>query len=108
LVGQRIAIHAAARKPRKDDLDPRMFAAMCEACGSGGWLQVLPLGVIVCTAVLADAQPVECVPHDLFGDYSIGRWAWRLEDVRRVHPHVPAKGKQLWGWSWRVPEGVEV
>jgi activating signal cointegrator 1 len=104
LMGQRVAIHAAARKPRHADLNGETHRAMCEAFGSGAWLLTLPLGVIVCTVVLADALPVERVTRDLFGDYSTGRWAWRLEDVRRVDPHVPAKGMQLWGWPWRVPE----
>jgi hypothetical protein len=108
LVGRRIAIHAAARKPRRSDLDSETHRAMCEAFGSVHRFPTLPLGVIVCTAILAEALPVEHVPHDRLGDYSTGRWAWRLEDVRRVDPHVPAKGLQLWGWPWRVPEGVLV
>jgi hypothetical protein len=88
------------------DLDDERHEAMCEAFGSRTWLQALPLGAVVCTAVLAEALPVERVPHDLFGDYSTGRWAWRLDDVHSVEPHVPAKGMRLWGWPWRAPEGV--
>jgi hypothetical protein len=88
------------------DLDDETREAMCEAFGSRTWRHTLPLGVILCTALLAEALPVERVRHDLFGDYSAGRWAWRLEDVRPVEPHVPARGMQLWGWPWRVPEGV--
>ncbi len=107
LVGQRIAIHAAARMPRWSDLDEETHDAMCEALGPGHRLAI-PLGVIVCTAVLTEALPAARVPHDLFGDYSPGRWAWRLEDVRRIDPLIPAKGMQLWGWPWRVPDGVIV
>lgn len=34
-----------------------------------------------------------------FGDYSIGRYAWKLENVRRIEP-VPAKGQQrIWEWE---------
>lgn len=34
-----------------------------------------------------------------FGDYSIGRYAWLLENVRSIEP-VPAKGMQrLWEWE---------
>jgi hypothetical protein len=88
------------------DLDDASHAAMDEAFGSRTWLQDLPLGVILCTAFLVEALPVEQVPHDLFGDYSAGRWAWRLEDVHPVEPHVPARGARLWGWSWRAPDGT--
>ncbi|MBP2635532.1 MAG: hypothetical protein H6Q72_1439 [Firmicutes bacterium] len=34
-----------------------------------------------------------------FGDYSIGRYAWKLKNVRRIKS-VPAKGMQrLWEWE---------
>lgn len=34
------------------------------------------------------------------GDYSVGRYAWELTDVRRFAEPVPAKGKQkLWNWT---------
>jgi hypothetical protein len=34
-----------------------------------------------------------------FGDYTIGRYAWVLTNVRKINP-VPAKGKQrLWEWN---------
>lgn len=37
-----------------------------------------------------------------FGDFTPGRWAWRLENVRRLEQPIPARGKQgLWEW----PEG---
>lgn len=88
------------------DLDEATHAAISTAFRHRQWLQTLPLGVIVCTAVLAEALPAERVPRDLFGDYATGRWAWRLEDVHPVEPKVPAKGMQLWGWPWRVPEGM--
>ncbi|WP_215831164.1 hypothetical protein [Pelorhabdus rhamnosifermentans] len=33
-----------------------------------------------------------------FGDYSIGRYAWILDNVQQIQP-VPAKGQQrLWNW----------
>ena len=106
LIGRRIAIHAAGRKPRLADLDGETFEAMCEAFGYRRWLEALPRGAVVCTALLVEGLPVERVPHDLFGDFSPGRWAWRLDDVRAVEPPVPARGQQVWGWVWHVPEGV--
>ncbi len=35
----------------------------------------------------------------MFGDYTPGRYAWILANVRRIEP-VPAKGMQrLWEWD---------
>ena len=45
---------------------------------------------------------------DSFGDYTAGRWAWRLEDVQSVEPHIPAKGCQQIGWEWTAPVGFAV
>ena len=43
--------------------------------------------------LLGDAKEIA------FGDYSVGRYAWILDNVRRIDP-VPAKGKQrLWEWE---------
>jgi len=109
LIGQRIAIHAAARKMRASDYDDDTFAAMTEVLEEDWphWFHELPLGVVVCTAILSEARPVEAVyPKDLFGDYRPGRWAWKLDDVVPIDP-VPAKGQQLWGWPWKVPPGIQ-
>ncbi len=37
---------------------------------------------------------------DDFGDYTPGRWLWRLTDVRRIEPPIAARGFQrVWGWE---------
>jgi hypothetical protein len=61
----------------------------------------LPRGAIVAVVDLVDILPVEQVPptepERSFGNYAPGRYAWLLENVRRVEPPVQAKGKQgLW------------
>jgi hypothetical protein len=61
----------------------------------------IPRGAIVAVADLVDVVPVEQVkPGELersFGNYTPGRYAWLLENTRRVDPPVQAKGKQgLW------------
>lgn len=106
LIGKRIAIHAAVRKMRHDDFDQETYEAIGDAFGNCHWFHSLPLGVVVCTAFLAEALPAETVPYDVFGYYARGRWAWRLEDVKPVSPHVPAKGMQQWGWPWTVPDSA--
>jgi hypothetical protein len=100
LIGQRIAIHAARKRVRLKDLDADTLGAISRAPGDARWMDTMPLGSVVCTAVLAEALPVERVSHDPFGDYRPGRWAWRLEDVMPLDPPIPARGAQTWGWPW--------
>ena len=68
----------------------------------------LPLGCIVATCELADCLPVEDVYHELydmrneehFGDFSAGRFAWRLNGVVLLDKPIPARGAQrLWEWE---------
>lgn len=80
----------------------------------------LPLGEIIATAKLTNCfkvhadhsgssallspneSPIWWVGKDsnefIFGDYSHGRFAWELQDVRRIEP-IPAKG-QLGLWNY--------
>lgn len=64
----------------------------------------LPLGAIVAVCTLADCEPIGGKylvgePERSFGDFSPGRFAWRLEDVRRLDPPIPANGAlSLWEW----------
>lgn len=110
LIGNRIAIHAAKKAVTRDDRD---WASRCA-------VHDLPLGAIVCTALLigvyqcggpagqpglikiarssempeiAHIDPIG-IPTDEFGDFSPGRWAWRLADIERLDPAIPAKGAQ--------------
>jgi hypothetical protein len=107
LLGKRVAIHAAVR-PCFVDFDQNTTDAITEAFGQCGWNYWLPRGVIVATTVLAETIPVERVKTDPFGNYAPGRFAWRLQDVRPVRPHIAAKGRQQIGWDWTVPRGVNL
>ncbi len=44
------------------------------------------------------------VPEWNFGDYSPGRFAWMLANVRALPEPIPAKGA-LGLWEWTPPEG---
>lgn len=71
---------------------------------AGYSLNSLPLGVIICTAHLTDVlttdETVRRGLSDPFGDYSPGRFAWHLTDIRPLQPPVPAIGRQgLWEWA---------
>ncbi|TCL40003.1 ASCH domain-containing protein [Anaerospora hongkongensis] len=93
-----------------------------------GRTQLLPVGAVIAIADLVDCLQVVdrymglvsgvitekvrlldgrvIFGHELkFGDYTRGRYAWILANVRRIDP-APAKGMQrLWEWpveKWRV------
>jgi hypothetical protein len=90
-IGQRIAIHAAKRKPEKDDV-----AWWKRRTG----ISELPLGAVVCTALLSGCMDASSVPWDEYGDYGPGRFAWHLTDVEMIVPAVPALGHQgFWRWT---------
>ena len=71
----------------------------------------LPVGVIVATCRLTSCTPTDlavdqqifdvCPPHErAFGDYTIGRWAWILDDVTALPEPIPARGSLgLWSFS---------
>lgn len=129
LIGQRIAIHAAARPIQLTwrDLDLPTRAVIIDAFVAAelkGRADDLPHGAVVCTAVVEGAGKIAGIDDrlptyvsgivhmrerrgdmpasiytDHFGDYFPGRWAWLLTDVRRLAVPEPAKGKQGW-WQW--------
>ncbi|HML33835.1 ASCH domain-containing protein [Sporomusa sphaeroides] len=86
-----------------------------------GRTQLLPVGAVIAIAELVDCVKVigfdqfanspildrkdwllQDAKETAFGDYSIGRYAWILTNVRAIEP-VPAKGMQrLWEWEGDV------
>ena len=72
----------------------------------------LPLGVVVATCRLASIIPTSRVKgltnqERAFGDYSPGRYAWILEDVKPLAVPIPVKGA-LSLWEWNAPVDLEV
>ena len=66
----------------------------------------LPIGALVATCNLVDVIHIVAgveIPLGgewYFGDYSIGRYMWKLENVVRLIEPIPAKGSLgLWEWS---------
>lgn len=85
---------------------------------------VLPKGAIVAACELVDCVPTEYIRlvkiirpvqkpgyqwlwtenEKAFGDYSPGRFAWLLADIRALPEPIPAKGKLgLWTWEGELP-----
>lgn len=68
----------------------------------------LPRGCVLATCTLVDVVPTTKVQPDiteeLFGDYTAGRFAWLLADVRQLLVPVPARGSLgLWAWEGNPP-----
>ena len=110
-IGQRIAIHAALRRPTQAEV-AELSDDVAEALGFCHWHKRIPYGAVVCTATLIGChrvtrwngqKPVLAhrgeIEDDGFGDYSVGRYCWELADVQVFDPAIPAKGAQGW-WTW--------
>ena len=118
IIGTRIAIHAGKQKI---DADGRYLLNLLDDEGPA-----LPMGVVVCTAMLAGTFQVLGVEQttgavrivkgsdrgalqppyeaDNYGDWSPGRWIWCLEDVRKMKHPVPTRGYQK---VWTMPLVVQ-
>jgi hypothetical protein len=69
-----------------------------------------PLGAVVCIVDLMACHRVETAgllvsPYERsWGDWSNGRFAWELANVRVLTPPIPARGAQgLWEWHDTLP-----
>lgn len=128
ILGQRIAIHASKGFPgwAKALCRQEPFCTVItenlrrNEAGQFCFDEVLknfPLGAVVCTAIVTGCVRTEDVgvlgqsyesvktlwvtPQQwAFGDYSPGRFAWILEDIKPLSEPVPAKGMlSLWEWE---------
>lgn len=67
----------------------------------------LPLGVVVATCTLVQCEEINQALIDslseqetAFGNYTLGRYAWVLEGIQKLHHPIPARGLQrLWNWE---------
>jgi hypothetical protein len=107
-----LAIHAAKRLAELPSWQSCQFRSVLEDHGICGFHE-LPLGVIVATCTLIDCVRItlnnvpdeQTEPEFYFGDYTIGRWAWHLSEVKALDKLIPAKGALgLWEWTNRVTE----
>lgn len=104
-----IAIHSA----KKNDIDIEMltrellywFNKNKDICN----VLTMPQehGAVICTVDLVDCILVDekfvnglSETEKLLGDYTIGRYAWKLKNVKMLDEPTPAKGQQrLWEWK---------
>ncbi len=100
-----LAIHAGLMSDTKELL--RLNSFYREAFDRAGFkmdLDIdLPSGCILCvvdlTAVVFTDGLQVSQREENFGDYSTGRYAWKLENLRVLVKPIPARGYQgLWNW----------
>jgi hypothetical protein len=98
--GERIAIHAAKRTPRLEEVGPLLESGLLAGH------HLLHRGAFLGTVRLAgcwsteEREPANELDR-LGGDWSPGRFAWALADVRPLPEPVPALGRQGW---WTIPD----
>jgi hypothetical protein len=101
-----LAIHAAKRKARPSEWGFGIRTALKDA-GFGWDGEELPYGCIVCVAELTNVIRAETMympstwNESHYGDFSPGRFAWRLANVQPVD-NIPARGGQGF-WHWQPP-----
>ena len=77
--------------------------------------ECFPTGAIIGAAILADCKLIDQAYHDfiknlcpeefLYGDFTVGRYAWRLEQPVLFKNPIPAAGKQrLWEYNGELEE----
>lgn len=104
------AIHAAKRY-QEDERELTTCEPFCDAlcpffgCEPEDLPAVLPLGAVLGTVTLTGCRPTSSLLPSLsaweraFGDYSLGRYGWLMEDVQAFKEPIPARGmQQLWEW----------
>jgi hypothetical protein len=111
IVGQRIGIHAAARKVRPEEIRTIIEQVrerpweVCLHVGVQVWLdeilrhpEILPLSAIVCTAELWTPEKGFDVSRRWGWRGDVGQvapnYAWPMQNVRRLEEPIGAKGRQ--------------
>ncbi len=113
LIGQDLAICSALRcKPLSEDVhDPIARQYITEALAAAGLSTGLPYGKVLCVV-----RVVACIPtgqrrdeltdrQEAFGDYTLGRFAWLFDNVRRLRYPQHVCGRQGI-FDYTLPEGM--
>lgn len=109
LIGKRVAIHAAKADgdlieiaeyifDRKAgvEADERMDAYVAAIIGAGyRTCGDMPRGCIIGSVILRESLAADrAEDHNGFGDFSVGRFAWRVSDSKVLSKPVPVRGMQ--------------
>ena len=106
-----LVIHAGARHVQRELLN-HLARWTIQGVLAPSWAMTswpLVFGAGLCVVTLTDCRQTDSltqaeIGHDRpFGDFSPGRYAWKLENVRPFDKPVPAKGHLgLWEWVGEV------
>lgn len=101
-----IAIHAAKTLDRAGAPE-----ALCQAALGMDWMDQCPLGAVVAVADLTACAPTEALfnltrADQASGNYTDGRFGWRLDNVRPLLEPIPLAGRQGL-FSWARPDDLE-
>lgn len=113
-----LAIHASQKRTRKQrDLFeewmevPELRMAFEDALDLD--FDCLPFGAVLGTIHLIDVEATDSTfvtPIDRhLGDFSFGRFAWRLRNASRLHCSIPCRGfQQLWSLPPEIASALSV
>jgi len=110
-----VAIHSAIKpfKEVKKLINPKSITAISNLLYPF-LLDRLPTGYVLAAGNLVDCKRIDeafletlSPTERILGDYTIGRYAWILEDVKHFKTPILAKGSQGF-WNWEVPDGIEI
>lgn len=101
-----LAIHAAQKLVT--DLEDDLLELLGEECGPL-WASQLPRGRMLGVAQLSDCRLTESIDPDtldrLCGNWTPGRYAWRLDEPVKFLDPPPCKGRQGF-FDWHHPAWV--
>lgn len=105
VIGQRVAIHAALKKPSRA-FGETDIGQLCAREFGADWRDTLPYGAIVGSVTIAACYPTsrgaETEADYLAGNWDEGRFAWKLTDPIKLAEPCRAVGRQGW-WSTEWP-----
>lgn len=100
-----LAIHAAKTKECLHLLDESPFREAFNRAGLS--VARVPLGALVCTCTLANCYAADNVEPDPWGDYSPGRFAFHLIEIKPLPKPIPCKGQQGF-WTVDLDTGLSL
>lgn len=116
LIGERVAIHAAARTPKHEyermvfiaardgKIMPNVFGAVLGAVTFTRCFRVVGQTTenMITSAHFSNGHSVQV---DAWGDYSVGRYIWFAEHPQQYDDPIPLRGGQRI-WNWREKDGA--
>jgi hypothetical protein len=103
-----LVIHAAKKVFRYAD-DPNYYLQVRTRMNAANFdLQYLDYGRALCVVAVVDCIPTEKLyleePWGFWGDFTAGRYAFKLENVRKITPPLFVAGRQKF-FNIELPEG---